>query len=207
METAIEETLFKLKTMAPEHVRLDTSLGHLRDQTPRWLFNTHKVVSQTTAVELSWSRSCKVRARGCEFNLSYESLTSREMWQYIDALPETDPDFARILMHPRSLRTMQPRLEGHKVIVEAYAPGEALPQLEGLGDNIQQVPEISQDGSEIETRDLIQMMYGNEVDAPIGATENGFFYYTAPEEDTNYGYREGFEVGGPAPRFLAPNQI
>lgn len=201
MTTAIMETCDQLRVHSPENVRLKVTLGHLRNQTPRWLHNTYQVVQKTDAVKLSWARSCRTGI----FNLSYETLTGVDVWNHIDNLRVTDPEFAEVLMHPRSTTTIVPKLDGHKVIVEALEPGQTIPNelldfstIEGptqWGGNWE-------DGSEVQTCDLIPLMHGLEVietGISVGINERGSFFLSAPEEDVNFGYAEGYEAGVEGP--------
>lgn len=58
MATAVLETSAQLERgFLPGQVKLDISLPHLRNQTPRWLYNTHKIVSETNAGKWSMSFS------------------------------------------------------------------------------------------------------------------------------------------------------
>ncbi|RPA72791.1 hypothetical protein BJ508DRAFT_381373 [Ascobolus immersus RN42] len=178
MRMATMETAEQLrKGISPENIRLDVSLPHLRNQTPQWLYNTYNIVSSTNAVSNAWKRSCKTGI----FDLSYETLTSPQIWDYIrQTLPLEDPDFYRVLFQDRSLSTIRPVLDGKKVIVEDLEPGGSF---------------YEEDGTELETGELVYLMNGDTEKvaskSPVGVSQTGSFYYSAPEEDTDYGHVDG----------------
>ncbi|KAG2363012.1 hypothetical protein BDR07DRAFT_1405385 [Suillus spraguei] len=71
----VEESLALLKKDEAAHViRLDTTLPTLRDRSLRWLINGYHAINKPDVVKQSFFQ-CKA---GTAFNLSFESLTSRE---------------------------------------------------------------------------------------------------------------------------------
>lgn len=105
---------------------------------------------------------------------------------YLIKLPEIDPAFAEVLFHHSSTRTIRPILDNRKVITEAFEPDHF----------------SLEDGAELLTNDLVGLMYAGvnagEDNPPIpgnsaiGINEYGFFYHSFPEEDLDYGYKDGW---------------
>lgn len=216
METAILETSMQLQQgIKPENVKLDVSLPHLRNQTPRWLVNTFLVVQKTNAGKHSWERSCKTGI----FDLSYKTLTSWEVWEYIrDVLPKEDPAFWKILYLPESTDTIRPITKNRCVVVEAVGlmePGGPIPAvaleyeqelvlaIEALALGQPIPPEMVDyerqasawdDGTELPTDHLIQLYHDlpvDDTDFVVGVAENGSYYSSHLEEDTDFGHVEG----------------
>lgn len=196
MQSAILETSEQLQRpgITPQNVRLDVSLPHLRNQTPRWLSNTFTTVSGTDAALVSWRRSCRTGI----FNLSYETLTSPGVLNYMDTLHERDPTFASVLFNRSATKTIRPVLDGKKVVVEALEPGQSLPialvNNSGVSNSLYTDYE---DGVEVQTGHLVQLMNEQEIEAgfPVGRSEYGAYSYCYPEEDTNFGHGVQSETG------------
>lgn len=198
MATAILETSAQLQSRLPGQVKLDTSLPHLRNQTPRWLYNTYNIVDQTDAAERSWARSCKTGF----FNLSFDTLISPAMFSYLDNLKYMDPEFAKMLTQTN----IRPALSGRKVLVEPI-PSELRGHVklkdirEPIGSLIPHYDSeyCYEDGLEIETSDLITLMNSEggsnlSIYSPYQVNGLGGYYYSGPEESLDYGYmleREG----------------
>ncbi|KAG8938021.1 hypothetical protein FRC00_001924 [Tulasnella sp. 408] len=89
LDDIIRETTGQLERGSPaESIILDKTIGMLRDRTPGWLLAAWKAVNQRDRVLKSW----ELCATG-DFNLSYESLTSRVARQAILDMRSTDPSF------------------------------------------------------------------------------------------------------------------
>ncbi|KAG8917045.1 hypothetical protein FRC01_002695 [Tulasnella sp. 417] len=89
LDDIIKETTSQLESgITTESIILDKTIGTLRDRTPGWLLAAWKAVNKRDLVVKSWEM-CTTG----DFNLSYESLTSRAARQAIVDMRSTDPLF------------------------------------------------------------------------------------------------------------------
>ena len=114
----VQEVLTQLKQGTPvSDVKIDTTLKVLRDRTVHWLWTAFKSLNNSESVKkvrsmhliilpfrcfiLKFIQAWKMCKAG-QFDLSYESLTSREARQALHDLPNTDPAFFAEISKPRS---------------------------------------------------------------------------------------------------------
>ncbi|KAH7905740.1 hypothetical protein BJ138DRAFT_964040, partial [Hygrophoropsis aurantiaca] len=84
----VEETLRQFRAgKAPKDVRLDVTIGNLRDRSVNWLVTAHKLINKAEIVKKSFSL-CKAG----RFDLSFDTLTSADALRTLRDLPRTEPD-------------------------------------------------------------------------------------------------------------------
>ncbi|KAK7676989.1 hypothetical protein QCA50_020018 [Cerrena zonata] len=87
-EDVVKETIEQLeKGIHPSQVRLDTRLGVLRERSVGWLVRAYNVINKPEIV-LKAFLNCRVE--GTEFNLSQESLKSREVLRKLTQIEVKD---------------------------------------------------------------------------------------------------------------------
>jgi hypothetical protein len=102
----VEETLHLLQSgVDPENVRLDTSIGTLRDRSVGWLVKAYNKINNPSMVKkvgihlkldgdisYIYFQAFTLCSAGENFNLSYESLTSNKAWVLLRDVQKNNPD-------------------------------------------------------------------------------------------------------------------
>ncbi|KAF8600772.1 hypothetical protein BDV93DRAFT_559075 [Ceratobasidium sp. AG-I] len=84
---------------SPSYVVNDQTVKTLRNYSVRWLLKGYNAINNPRLIKKAFEL-CAVPET--EFNLSYESLTSREARQALSGLRSTDPEFYQEIMSGRS---------------------------------------------------------------------------------------------------------
>ncbi|KAI0083119.1 hypothetical protein BDY19DRAFT_872672, partial [Irpex rosettiformis] len=85
----VEETLIKLRNGEPaSSIKLDKSIGTLRDRSIEWMVKGYEAVNDVNFVRKAWKK-----CNGGNYNLSRESLTSFAIRDELNRLPQTDSAF------------------------------------------------------------------------------------------------------------------
>ncbi|KAG2359742.1 hypothetical protein BDR07DRAFT_1360856 [Suillus spraguei] len=83
----VNESLTRLsEKTSPALVRLDTTIGTLRNRSLQWVINGYHAINKPELVKQAFFM-CKA---GKDFSLSFESLTSREALQYLQEVQKND---------------------------------------------------------------------------------------------------------------------
>ncbi|EJU02002.1 hypothetical protein DACRYDRAFT_79693 [Dacryopinax primogenitus] len=97
LDDVIQETQEQLKHgwIAPETIKLDVTLGTLRDRTVRWLLEAHKACNTPERVLNAW-QICNTGVD--DITLSYDCLTSPAMLARLDELPFVNEELYRKIL-------------------------------------------------------------------------------------------------------------
>ncbi|KAH7903597.1 hypothetical protein BJ138DRAFT_1020371 [Hygrophoropsis aurantiaca] len=165
----VQEVLEQLEKGIPSSdVTIDTRLKTLRDRTVNWSWKAWNALNKRIPV----IESCNSpKTTPGSFDLSYESLTSREAREVLRELPQTDPEFFKELTQSR--RGPKPNLTTDE---ERLADSENDTQGEGISDD-----------SEVPLSVVMQYVGEQEtlvVESTYKCDEDGQLLSTAESEET-----------------------